>query len=216
MSVDTFERAYAVMLPFELGYVNNPLDPGGATKDGVTQATYSEWRDAEALAERSVKLMTDDERRRIYFSRYWIGPSSPSVLANAHMPLLAICDFDWCVNAGPQRGAYYVQASVRTNPDGVWGPRTLAALDVAKDAPTAATFLVLRAHHYRARCGSQDSLQALADAGLSKVAPKPRPDQVVFLKGWLRRLRLLATQLALPIDPLFAKGADTLSLPHAA
>lgn len=111
MSVDTFERAYAVMLPFELGYVNNPLDPGGATKDGVTQATYSEWRDAEALAERSVKLMTDDERRRIYFSRYWIGPSSPSVLANAHMPLLAICDFDWCVTREASRPSHILRST---------------------------------------------------------------------------------------------------------
>ena len=215
MSVDAFERAFAVMLPFEKGLANNPKDPGGLTLDGVTQRTYSEWRDHEGLADRSVRLMTPDECRRIYFTRYWIGSSSPSVLANAHKELSAIVDFDWCVNAGPARGAWYVQAASGATPDGVWGTRTLSAISKTPDALLATVLLVLRAHHYHARCGNAESLQHLTNAGLAKVAPTPRPDQVVFLKGWLRRLRLLATQLLLPVDPLFAKGADTLSQPNA-
>lgn len=218
MSLDVFQRAMDVMLPNEIGYSNNPKDPGKATLDGVTQRTYDAWREHEDLPKRPVRLMTPEERGRIYFTRYWIGEGSPSVLANAGMPLSAIGQFDWAVNAGPQRGTWYVQAAVGARPDGIWGPYTLGRIDRAKDAVVAAQLLVLRSYHYRARCGDLQALQRLTEAGLGKIAPKPRADQDVFLNGWLARLRHVARACGLAIDPAYAKTSvpTSTSTPKAA
>lgn len=37
----TFEQALACVLASEGGYVDHPLDPGGATNRGITQATLA-------------------------------------------------------------------------------------------------------------------------------------------------------------------------------
>lgn len=209
---DVFSRALAEVLRHEGGFADHPKDPGGATNFGVTQRVYDAWRKDEDRHPRSVRYITQPEVAAIYRERYWVGPGSPSVLAAADKPTLAIVSFDWAVNAGLTRSTWYTQSAVGAIPDGIWGDRTLDAIRRADDAGAAARYVYLRMLHYRTRCGDMMASVELGKAGLSRVAPKPREDQRVFLKGWLARLRNLSRHLALPIHPHFAKGTETQSL----
>ncbi|HEX7682416.1 MAG TPA: glycosyl hydrolase 108 family protein [Trinickia sp.] len=38
--MDTFERAFALVVGIEAGYVNDPNDPGGETKYGISKRSY--------------------------------------------------------------------------------------------------------------------------------------------------------------------------------
>lgn len=93
-----FKRALEHVLQYEGGWSDNPLDPGGATMRGVTQATYSSWRKAQGLPERSVKFITMDEVEKIYFQNYWL-----KVGAHQLPPALGFVLFDSSVNHGVNR-----------------------------------------------------------------------------------------------------------------
>lgn len=90
-----FRAALAFVLSWEGGYVDHPDDPGGATNQGITQATYDAWRASQGLAERSVKALTEDERDTIYWGRYWQGAGCE--LLDAPEALVA---FDAAVHSG--------------------------------------------------------------------------------------------------------------------
>ena len=63
---------YPQMLKFILqregGYVNNPKDKGGETNKGITHGTYDVYRRSKGLKSQSVKNITDDEVRDIYYN----------------------------------------------------------------------------------------------------------------------------------------------------
>ena len=56
-----FAQALPVILKHEGGYVTDPVDRGGATNFGVTQATYDAWRASVREKVRPVKEITTDE-----------------------------------------------------------------------------------------------------------------------------------------------------------
>lgn len=118
-----FERALPVILANEGGFVEDPDDPGGATNKGITQQTYVDWLRSTGDDARSVRDITDAEVAAIYASRYWLEAHCdelPWPLALAH--------FDAAVNHGPRRAMRMLQAVVGTATDGLWGPRTAAAV----------------------------------------------------------------------------------------
>lgn len=87
--------ALKVVFGAEGGYVNDPDDPGGPTKYGVTQLTYNSYRDHHNLARRTVKLLNLDEAAAIYQDMYW----TPAGCDNLPWPLSLIA-FDSAVNSG--------------------------------------------------------------------------------------------------------------------
>jgi len=102
----TFEDALAFVLEQEGGLSNHPLDPGGLTKWGITQATYSSWRKKNGLPPRPVSEMTEEEMRAIYRALYWDpigGDSLP--------PPLALAAFDSAVNSGVGRAREWLEQS---------------------------------------------------------------------------------------------------------
>lgn len=157
------DEALAFTLGEEGGFVDDPRDGGGATNRGVTQAVYDGWRLAKGLAPRSVRLLGEDEVRRIYQERYWDAGHCGDLPA-----ALGIIHFDWCVNHGIRGAIASLQAAVGAVVDGVWGPGTATAV-AESDARAIARYNELRRQWYRQR-----------------VAEKP--DQAVFLRGWLSRV----------------------------
>jgi lysozyme family protein len=117
-----FASALRLVLTDEGGFVNDPMDPGGATNFGVTLSTYRALMKPGATVA-DLKHITQDELATIYRKDYWnaiCGDQLPSGLDYA-------C-FDYAVNSGPGRSAKALQSLIGVTVDGSIGPKTLAAV----------------------------------------------------------------------------------------
>ena len=126
MSRSNFATSLDLTLVYEGGWVDNKLDPGGATNRGVTQAVYDAFRDQAGLPRQSVRLITDGELVSLYEGRYW------QRISGEELPLgLDYAVFDFAVNSGTGRAARALQnlvGIIGPAADGVIGPRTLQAV----------------------------------------------------------------------------------------
>lgn len=122
-----FERALALVLKHEGGYVDHPRDPGGATNLGITIGTAKANRldlDRDGDVDKAdVRLITPATAAPVYKAKYWDavrGDELPSGLDYAV--------FDFAVNSGVSRAAIFLQELVGVAPDGRIGPLTLKAV----------------------------------------------------------------------------------------
>ncbi len=130
MAAETFDRALALVLDLEGGFVDHPRDPGGATNLGITPATLANARGRPVSAV-DVKALTRAEAGTIYRRLYW-----NAVKADELPPGLDLAVFDFAVNSGPARAARALQAVLGATRDGRVGPKTIAAAYPA-DLPAA-------------------------------------------------------------------------------
>lgn len=125
-----FDACMAEVFRHEGGYVDHPKDPGGATNMGITHKTLAAWR-GKPVTKADVKALTKAEAAAIYAARYW------KAVCGDDLPRgLDLVAFDAAVNAGPARGARFLQSGLGVTPDGKIGPQTLAAARAAY-APAA-------------------------------------------------------------------------------
>lgn len=123
-----FERSLAKTLVHEGGYVNHPKDPGGATKQGVTQRVYDDFRRQMKLTPRPVKEMNGSERDAIYRQRYW------NLIKGDLLPVgVSYVVFDGAVNSGVSQSVKWLQRALGVKADGVLGPATLTAVQGVND-----------------------------------------------------------------------------------
>ena len=109
----SFEQAVAMVLKHEGGYVNDPRDPGGETRFGISKRAYP---DVDILR------LTEDEAKAIYKRDYW------NTLRPDEIPApLAICVFDAAVNMGRDKAIRLLQRACGVAQDGVMGGNTIAA-----------------------------------------------------------------------------------------
>ena len=112
-----FEDIIDHVLDHEGGYVNDPKDLGGETKNGIAKRWYPEIK---------IKDLTLDQAKEIYYQDYWI-PSKAEELPKD----LRATYFDMCVNLGKKRAVKILQESVNStggpklDVDGVLGPKTI-------------------------------------------------------------------------------------------
>lgn len=123
---ERFEKCLAIILQFEGGFSDDPVDRGGATNKGIIQSEYNRYRSHKNLDERSVRYIEDDEVRDIYFNEFWL-PSRCELMPEP----LDLVMFDGAVNHGDGREMKFLQRSLDVAADGVWGPTTNAALQSA-------------------------------------------------------------------------------------
>jgi lysozyme family protein len=122
MAATNFIPCLNVVLSAEGGYVDDPLDPGGATNLGITLRVLTEWRHT-AVTKADVQNLTKDEAGAIYRARYW------NVIRGDDLPAgVDLMVFDAGVNLGTGRSARMLQAAVGTAEDGAIGPNTLTAM----------------------------------------------------------------------------------------
>jgi lysozyme family protein len=119
---DAFETALAEILHHEGGYVNHPKDPGGRTNLGVTQRVWEGWT-GKAATEADMRALTPAKVAPLYRKNYWEAVGCDKLPAG-----LALCVFDFAVNAGPGRAGRYLQRMVGATQDGKVGPQTIAAV----------------------------------------------------------------------------------------
>ncbi len=147
-------------------------DDGGLTDHGVTQATYDRYRVRKHLTMRPVTEITSCEVRDVYHLFYWLPAHCPDI-----RPRLAIVHFDWAVNHGVRGAMKTLQRAVGVDPDGFWGPQTMAAVAKGDVLSIVDRYLDLRVQRY-----------------LDIVAA--RPEEKEFLNGWEARVSRLRAYVA--------------------
>ena len=114
-----FDEIIEVVLEHEGGYVNDPKDPGGETKYGISKKAYPDI---------DIKNLTVVDAKEIYKRDYWDKnkvDSVPDELKHIY--------FDCCVNMGRSRAVKILQQSAvnkgkNIKVDGGMGPNTIKAL----------------------------------------------------------------------------------------
>lgn len=96
---ENFDKMLKFVLLREGGYSNNPNDKGGETNKGITYQTYNSYRKSKGLPIKSVKYITDEEVRDIYYNNYYKASGADKI----QNPKLAAYVFDTAVNMGVSR-----------------------------------------------------------------------------------------------------------------
>ena len=167
--MSAFDLALERTLFYEGGFVNNPLDRGGATNHGITQRTYDTWRKARGQTPQPVELIDDSELRAIYHEYYW-APCNCDALPEP----IAAALFDFAVNSGAWNAKLALQRAVKVRADGVIGDGTIAAVNNTPNV--LLLFLKQRG------------------AFIAEILHE-RPTQCAFLEGWINRILDLCYEL---------------------
>lgn len=134
-----FEYAVSIVIKHEGGYVDNPNDPGGETKYGITK------RDHPGI---DIKSLTKLDAAKIYHREYWLAYKMDRIVHRA----IATKILDMMVNLGAvtaitlvQRAVnYLVPRKTEICVDGSLGPQTIKAINTSV---SDLLILALRAYH---------------------------------------------------------------------
>ncbi len=157
---ERFDKFAAITLKHEGGYVNDPADVGGETNFGISR----KFLDRKGFPDEDIKGMTLERAKYFYKEFFW--SDYIDIIDN---DLTALMLFDFGVNAGWKRAAKCLQKAVGTNPDGLIGPITLAAVQQLSPNMTQRKFLREIMLYY---------------VGL---AQKKRSTYIKFLRNWTLR-----------------------------
>jgi lysozyme family protein len=171
-----FAWSLQATLRMEGGYSDDPDDPGGATRFGVSlRFLRAQGLDIDGdgdVDQADVQALTVEAAEAIYREHFWVGGRCDQIVSR----LLAPKMFDMCVNLGSGQAWRVVQRALNRfsleplATDGIPGPVTLGALDSLLDEDWRVIELIR--HEQRAR---YDWLIG-ANAGLAK-----------YRRGWYRR-----------------------------
>lgn len=139
-----FDFAIDRVLGHEGGYVNNPKDPGGETKWGISKRSYPNV---------DIKNLTRDQAKDIYRRDFWNIVRLSEVYDGVAFQLM-----DFAVNSGAGNAIRALQRACGVAPDGHWGPISAKALEAM--AETDLIMLVLAE-----RLDFMTGLSNWADAG---------------------------------------------------
>lgn len=176
--MSVFDQAFEYMIPNEVGndvlgggYTEDPDDPGGATKWGVTHLSLDAWHSKYPGSGLPANVfdLTKEQAKIIYRVQYWDRIKGDQI-AN---PALAVKLFDAAVNVGPKAAVKCLQKALNmaSHPagqdfltiDGGLGPKTLEEVNTTNPQWLMMEFIRQLEWYYR---------------GLNK--PK-------YIKGWLAR-----------------------------
>jgi peptidoglycan hydrolase-like protein with peptidoglycan-binding domain len=140
---ENFAACLEIVLQQEGGFSDNPADPGGATKFGITLKTLADFREKPVTKE-DVQALTKDEAREIYRANYW------NTMSCNQLPRgIDLIAFDFGVNAGPRTAIKALQRAAGVTDDGSIGPVTLAAIRAHQPANLVNRMAAERMKHYR-------------------------------------------------------------------
>ena len=158
-----FKEYAKKLIEIEGGYVNHPDDQGGPTCKGITLNTYRQYCGAGKTI-KDLRDMSYGTWCDIIKDMYWDKCLGDEIENQA----VAEITVDWCVNSGTQ-GLRKVQEIAGTKPDGIAGPKTIAAINGANQKELFDRIMSARNQFY-----------------VNIV--KKNPSQRVFMNGWMNRL----------------------------
>lgn len=138
---ENFEKAVKVILKNEMGFVNNPFDPGGVTnygislrflkglgydKDGNLDGDIDQDGDVD---KDDIAALTPAKAEQFYYDHFW----KKLRCDNIECEMLRLHMFDMGVNAGTKRAAKIVQELLTIKEDGIIGPISLSHINTQKE-----------------------------------------------------------------------------------
>ena len=114
-----FDLAFDRLMGIEAGYVNNPNDPGGETKWGISKRSYPN---------EDIPNLTRDRAKVIFKRDFWDRVNADKLPAGVAYQLS-----DFAYNSGPETATRYFQRALGVADDGHWGPASQAAADAASE-----------------------------------------------------------------------------------
>ena len=188
---DRFDECLPRVLQHEGGFVDHPDDPGGATNQGITLATYQRHFPNGTVA--ALKAIGPTQVAEIYRKDYW-----GKVRADDLPRGLDYAVFDFAVNSGPGRAAKFLQRLVSVTDDGAIGPVTLRAIQsydtevlIRRLCQTRLDWLHGLRHFATFGNGwtrRVNEVEMDAKTDLARPAPKPKPKPVPW---WFRLVNIL-------------------------
>lgn len=174
--MERFDRFMPLILKHEGGFVNNKLDPGGATKFGISLRFLKSIGDLDGdgffdgdidhdgdVDIDDIRLLTKETVAPFYRQHFY----NPMRIDKLMHEELALQVFDFGVNAGTKRAVMTLQSLIKVKVDGLIGPTTLHYAN-SWDATLNTKYRSERMDFYR---------------NLVKDRPKVKD----FLRGWLFR-----------------------------
>lgn len=129
--MSAFDQAFEIVVGHEGGYVDNPADPGGETKYGVSKRAHPDV---------DIANLTLDGAKQIYKAQYW-----DKLFLDTADPRLALAAFDAAVNNGVGAATKWLQSALGVAADGIIGSATKAALAACTGDKWQAAFVELHA-----------------------------------------------------------------------
>jgi len=133
--MNNFTKAVEFVLKHEGYYSNDPKDPGGETKFGISKRAYPNL---------DIKNLTRDEAIAIYYRDYW-EPLPKQLPQSVHSAL-----FDCAVNTGITRAIKLLQGALKVKTDGIWGKNSNLALSKLSENEILLAFSTERIMFYAA------------------------------------------------------------------
>lgn len=109
-----FQRCIHHILAAEGGYVNDPNDPGKATKFGISKRSYPDF---------DIKHITESQAIALYERDFWRPIQGDDLPAG-----LDLLNLDHGINAGVGTAISILQGLTGAPEDGIMGPITLASI----------------------------------------------------------------------------------------
>lgn len=150
-----FNDYLKVILKHEGGYVNNPKDPGGETKYGISKRAFPGL---------NIKELTVEDASAIYYHNYWIKLN----LTNIKNEELKLHIFDMAVNAGIKTAIKLLQSIVGTTQDGVLGPRNEAKIGLY-EGDIVEEYKKARINYYNTLVKNKPQLQVFIKGWINRV-----------------------------------------------
>lgn len=149
-----FEKALALTLKSEGGYVDDPDDPGGETYKGIARSRNPKWEgwvEIDILKTKpnfpknlDVSSILQEMVKDLYKVNYWHKIKGDDIEDQD----IAESIFDFAVNAGPRTSSKLAQITVGAKPDGVIGPKTLAKINSDEKRAFLALFALAKIGRY--------------------------------------------------------------------
>lgn len=152
------------ILQWEGGFVNDPIDRGGATNKGVTIGTFQSFYPGKTVED--LKRITDDQWLNIFRSGYWDKWQADQIKNQAVANIVV----DWAWASGARKTIRKVQELLGVTVDGIVGPNTLNAIN-SRDAEELFD---------RIKVARYDFVDAIV---------KRDPSQKRFINGWKNRIK---------------------------
>lgn len=132
--MDPFERAFDLTIGIEGGYTDDPHDPGGRTRYGISQRAYPQ---------EDIAALTLERAREIYRRDYW-----QAARCDFLPPQVAIQLFDCVVNHGINQGVRLFQRALGVADDGIIGTVTLRRANLVAPDRLARRLIAQRITHW--------------------------------------------------------------------